>query len=67
MRYVLDWCADNPTIKRIELDVFTNNPRAIHVYEKFGFVREGVRRSVYYKYGEFLDLLHMGIVYERDI
>ncbi|MCA9894340.1 MAG: GNAT family N-acetyltransferase [Anaerolineae bacterium] len=67
MRYALDWCESNATIKRVELDVFTNNPRAIHVYEKFGFIQEGVRRSVYYKHGEFLDLLHMGIVYEGDI
>lgn len=67
MRSALDWCASNKTIKRVELTVFTNNRRAIHVYEKLGFVREGVRKSVYYKHGEFLDLLHMGIVYERDI
>ena len=33
-------------LHRIELEVYDFNPRAAHVYEKVGFVREGVRRDV---------------------
>ena len=30
---------------RIELEVFASNTRAVHVFEKAGFVREGLKRS----------------------
>ena len=32
---------------RIELGVYAFNPRAIHVYEKLGFKREGTLRTRY--------------------
>ena len=31
-------------LMRVELEVFTDNPAAIHIYEKFGFEIEGTRR-----------------------
>lgn len=38
--------ADNwLNLHRIELDVYTDNPAAIHLYEKFGFVVEGTRQQ----------------------
>ena len=30
---------------RLELTVFTDNERAIHLYESMGFQREGIRRK----------------------
>lgn len=65
LRFGIDWCAANPEIHRLELEVFMTNPRAIHVYEKLGFIREGVRRHAYYKEGKFLDGLIMAIVFNR--
>ena len=65
LRFGIDWCAANPEIHRLELDVFMNNPRAIHVYEKLGFIREGIRRHAFYKEGRFLDGLIMAIVFNR--
>ena len=29
---------------RVELTVYSDNERAIHLYEKYGFVKEGVKR-----------------------
>jgi putative acetyltransferase len=41
--------ADNwLNLRRVELDVFTDNEAAIHLYERFGFHREGRRRRVAY-------------------
>ena len=31
-------------MQRIELEVFASNTRAVHVFEKAGFVREGLKR-----------------------
>lgn len=65
LRYMIDWCRANPNVRRLELWVFPNNPRAMHVYEKLGFQHEGVRRASYFKQGEMLDLILMGILFER--
>lgn len=36
---------DHLHLHRLELDVFAFNPRALHAYERAGFVREGTRRA----------------------
>lgn len=65
MREMMAWCAANPQIKRLELEVFASNPRAIHVYEQLGFEREGVRRAYALKDGRFQDAIMMAILYSR--
>jgi RimJ/RimL family protein N-acetyltransferase len=49
-------------LHRIDLEVFTFNPRALHVYEKLGFVREGVRREVLLLDGTYYDAIIMGLL-----
>lgn len=44
-------------LRRIELEVLEDNQRAKHVYEKAGFVREGVKRQAIYKNGRFVDMV----------
>lgn len=46
----------NLNLRRIELDVLAYNERAIHLYEKVGFKREGTKRKAVYKNGEFVDM-----------
>ena len=60
---IIAWCHGNPVIRRLELNVFTNNARAIHVYEKLGFGHEGIRKQAYYKDGQFLDAHVMAILF----
>lgn len=45
-RLMLDYGFRHLNLHRIELEVYDFNPRAQRVYEKAGFVREGVRRDV---------------------
>jgi len=48
---------------RIELTVIAENHRAIRVYEKLGFQREGVKRENYLgEDGKYYDEIIMGIL-----
>jgi RimJ/RimL family protein N-acetyltransferase len=47
---------------RIELEVYADNYPAIALYEKFGFVREGVRRDAIAIDGRYCDSILLAIV-----
>ena len=49
-------------LHRIQLDVYGNNHRAIHVYEKVGFTREVTKRQALYKFGRYHDVHVMGLL-----
>jgi RimJ/RimL family protein N-acetyltransferase len=49
-------------LHRIELEVYDFNPRALRVYEKVGFVREGVRRDVLLWEGKYQSAIVMSIL-----
>lgn len=53
--YAFQWLA----ARRIELEVFSDNQAAIHLYKKMGFVQEGCQRQAALKKGEFQDVLLM--------
>lgn len=46
VRAALDWATQRDLVK-VQLGVFPDNERAIAVYERAGFVREGLRRRQY--------------------
>ena len=46
-------------LKRLELNVYTDNARAIALYERFGFEREGVFRNYAWRDGAYVDSLAM--------
>ncbi|WP_245557942.1 GNAT family N-acetyltransferase [Deinococcus apachensis] len=49
-------------LHRISLGVYAFNPRARHVYEKCGFVHEGIERDALYWQGEWVDQHRMSIL-----
>jgi len=49
-------------LNRIYLHVYETNPRAIHAYEKVGFVREGLLREALYRDGSYFNVLLMSIL-----
>ncbi len=62
MRAAVAWAKASRVLKRIELKVFTDNPHAIHLYEKVGFVVEGQCRKTHYRDGIFHDDLIMALI-----
>ena len=48
------WAFDR-SLRKLSLGVFPDNERAIAVYEKRGFVREGMRRMQYRSGDDFRD------------
>ena len=51
-------------IERVELSVHADNSRAIALYEKVGFVREGLARRSVRIDGRYKDAIHMAIIYQ---
>jgi RimJ/RimL family protein N-acetyltransferase len=49
-------------VHRVELEVYTFNPRARHVYEKIGFVHEGTKREALYWDGQWIDAHTMAVL-----
>ena len=61
-RLILNFAFQTLQLHRIELEVYDFNPRAQRVYEKVGFVREGVRRDVLLWEGEYHSAIVMSIL-----
>ena len=61
-RLIIDYVFEHLPINRIGLGVFAFNPRAIHVYERAGFTREGVTRAALYWDGQYHDAIQMSIL-----
>lgn len=52
--------ADNwLSLTRLELTVYIDNPRAIHLYEKYGFAKEGTLQRYALRDGEYVDAYTM--------
>jgi RimJ/RimL family protein N-acetyltransferase len=54
----VQWAAASG-VRKLELHVFPHNEAAIRLYERFGFVREGLRRRHYRRGGEYVDAILM--------
>ncbi len=54
LEQALTW-AHTQHYKKLTLSVFSTNVRAIHLYAKFGFEQEGVRRQQFRVRGEYVD------------
>lgn len=49
-------------VHRLGFDTWSFNPRAMHVAERVGFVHEGTQREVLQWEGQWLDLVHFGML-----
>jgi RimJ/RimL family protein N-acetyltransferase len=62
MEHAVAWAKETGVVTRIELAVYARNVRAIHLYERFGFVVEGQRQRVVRHGDVYLDDLLMAML-----
>ncbi len=63
-RLMVDYAFATLNLHRIQLHVCAENAPAIRIYEKAGFVKEGVLRQAMYRRGRYVDFWVMGILRE---
>jgi RimJ/RimL family protein N-acetyltransferase len=61
-RLIVGYAIEEVGLHRVELEVYGFNPRAQAVYERVGFVREGVRRDALCWDGRWVDAIMMSIL-----
>jgi RimJ/RimL family protein N-acetyltransferase len=57
-----NWAKENG-MHRLDLNVSPHNHRALHLYEKFGFERAGIKRKSLLVDGEYIDEIYMDKVF----
>jgi RimJ/RimL family protein N-acetyltransferase len=62
LRLALDFAFHELNLYRVQLTVFEYNERAIALYEKLGFRREGVFREFVHRDGRRYDMLLYGLL-----
>ncbi len=59
---IINYSIKELKMHRIYLEVFTTNKKAIKLYEKIGFKKEGVLKDKVFKNGKFHNVLLMSII-----
>lgn len=61
VKYLIDWAKEGNVIKKINLRVREDNERAIKLYEKLGFKKEGVITRDFCVGGKYYSSISMGL------
>jgi RimJ/RimL family protein N-acetyltransferase len=62
MELALKFAFDELNLHRVQLTVFSYNTRAIALYQKLGFTREGVFREHLRREGQYFDMILFGLL-----
>jgi RimJ/RimL family protein N-acetyltransferase len=65
MLLLLTYAFDHLRLHRVNSAALAENARSIRMHEKCGFVREGVRRQVIFRFGRWIDVVLFGILAEE--
>ncbi|GEN45529.1 GNAT family N-acetyltransferase [Alkalibacillus haloalkaliphilus] len=65
VKLALQYAFETLKLNRLQLEVYSHNPRAIQTYEKVGFTQEGILRQAIYYDGEYYDEIVMGMLKEE--
>jgi RimJ/RimL family protein N-acetyltransferase len=60
-RLICRYGFEEMNLNKINLTVMADNPRGVRVYEKVGFVKEGLLREEFFIDGQYRDLIWMGL------
>jgi len=60
---LIEW-ARATNITRLELTVMAHNERAINLYERVGFIKEGLKRNALRVDNKYVDEIYMGMLVE---
>lgn len=62
LSYLIKWAKEQEGLEKINLDVFSNNKPAIHLYQKLGFEEEGKQvNQIKLKDGSYADILFVSL------
>ncbi|WP_408006147.1 GNAT family N-acetyltransferase [Pseudalkalibacillus sp. A8] len=64
MKYALDWC-EKEGLYKLWLTVFSSNPFAHKLYERYGFVIEGTQKDQLCINGEYEDEIYMAYFFDK--
>lgn len=62
VKSVIEHAFNNMNLRRIELVALENNTPAIALYEKCGFIKEGLKRLSHLKNGKYVNTIIMGLL-----
>ena len=62
VKIMLKHAFNNMNLHRVQLEVLSTNERAIAVYEKAGFKKEGELKEVFYKNGSYVNAYIMAVL-----
>lgn len=65
LRTLLRFCFRELGLHRLGLVVLDTNERAVHVYQRLGFVIEGCERETVWSGGRWRNMLHMGVLHHE--
>ena len=58
----VDYAFDTLGLHKLNAGVYANNSASVRVFEKSGFVKEGIEKKQYYCNGEYVDGIMFGCV-----
>lgn len=65
VRVLLRYLFEERGVHRVSIDPEVGNARAIHVYQRAGFLLDGVRRHNFFEHGEYVDTQYLSILEEE--
>lgn len=66
LRTAMDYARNWLGITRMELEVFDDNQRALRLYQRLGFIQEGIRRQAALREGKLRDVVIMAKLFNAD-
>ncbi|MHA1521441.1 MAG: GNAT family N-acetyltransferase [Promethearchaeota archaeon] len=65
LKLIIAYAFDTLNLQKMEIEVFSSNPRALACYKKVGFIQEGRKRRRFYIRGQYVDAIQLGMLKEE--